>query len=116
MENPEIIPKFELPLPPELTVEEILGQRTRTNLHLRSPNCYFIYKQAYIKQLKKLVNINNISVDKIATCVNKSWRAESATVKEEYKKLSVNARDRLYQLRLRQLYKLWLRKLASYKI
>src|SRR2546423_8545182 len=98
MDNPEITPKFELPFPPEITVEEVLG---RTHAYLRSsrtPNCYIIYRLAYIKQLNKFVNTKNISAARISSYIRKSWDEETAKVKEEYRKLSEEVGNRLYQL------------------
>src|SRR3954453_10707757 len=110
MKNSEVIQKFELPFPPEITVEEVLSQSYRTNLRtnlrsLRTPNCFIIYRLAYIKQLKRFVNTKNISTTKISSHVCKSWVTETAEVKEEYRKLSKEVRNRVYQLQLKELYK-----------
>ncbi|GBB90306.1 hypothetical protein RclHR1_01720027 [Rhizophagus clarus] len=92
------IPSISVPFPPEITVAEILKRRPDTKLGSRAPNRFFIYRLAYIKELKKRVD-DNYSMTKISPHISLSWSKESSIVKEEYKKLSDKVEERLKEIR-----------------
>lgn len=92
------IPFISVPFPPELTVEEILRRRPDEKLGSRAPNRFFIYRLAYIKELRKRVD-DTVSMTKISPHISSSWSKESTTVKEAYKKLSDQVEERLKEIR-----------------
>jgi hypothetical protein len=96
--NTNEIPLINVPYPPELTVEEILSRRTDKKLRSRAPNQYFIYRLAYIKELKKTLN-GNIPMIKISPYISLSWSREPPEVKEAYKRLSDRVENRLNEIR-----------------
>jgi hypothetical protein len=92
------VPSIRVPYPPELTVEEILKRRPDEKLGSRAPNRFFIYRLAYIKELRKRAD-DNFSMTKISPHISSSWSKESAAVKEEYKRLSDKVEERLKEIR-----------------
>ncbi|RGB34996.1 hypothetical protein C1646_785990 [Rhizophagus diaphanus] len=92
------IPSIKVPFPPELTVEEILRRRPDEKLGSRAPNRFFIYRQAYIKELRKQVD-DTVSMTKISPHIGLSWAKESTAVKEAYKELSDKVEERLKEIR-----------------
>ncbi|CAB4423314.1 unnamed protein product [Rhizophagus irregularis] len=97
MDNNEI-PLINVPYPPELSVEEILSRRSDERLRSKAPNQYFIYRMAYIKQLRKIIG-DNISMIRISPYISSSWSKEPLEVKEAYKRLSDQAENRLKEIR-----------------
>ncbi|EXX64087.1 hypothetical protein RhiirA5_419296 [Rhizophagus irregularis] len=94
------IPLINVPYPPELTVEEILSRRSEEKLGSKAPNRFFIYRVAYIKELRKRIS-NNISMTRISPYISLSWSKEPSEVKEAYKRLSELAENRLKEMRQR---------------
>ncbi|GBC07695.1 hypothetical protein RclHR1_07630001 [Rhizophagus clarus] len=92
------IPSINVPYPPELTVEEILGRRPNTKLRSRAPNSFIIYRLAYIKELKRIVG-DNISMNKISRHISLSWSKEPSEIKAAYKELSGRVENRLIEMR-----------------
>jgi hypothetical protein len=94
------IPKdFAVPYPPDITPEEVISRRSPEKLKSRPPNRFFIYRLAYIKQLKKFINIKKFSMTKISPHISKSWSAERTEVKQAYKKLADKVEDQLENIR-----------------
>ncbi|CAG8510424.1 4887_t:CDS:2 [Rhizophagus irregularis] len=96
--NANEIPLINVPYPPELTVEEILSRRSEEKLRLRAPNQFFIYRLAYIKELRKIIG-ENISMTKISPQISSSWAREPPEIKQAYKNLSDLAENRLKEIR-----------------
>ncbi|GBC05199.1 hypothetical protein RclHR1_00610011 [Rhizophagus clarus] len=96
--NTNEIPLINVPYPPDLTVEEVLSNRTNEKLRSRAPNKFFIYRLAYIKELKKRIG-DNISMIKIASHISLSWSKEPSEIKETYKKFSDRVENRLKEIR-----------------
>jgi len=92
---------FSVPFPPQVTPDEILSRRSEENLDKKHPNQFFIYRLAYIKELKKYLNIDNVSVTVISPHIASSWRKESINVKYTYRRLSEQVRDQLEDIRRR---------------
>ncbi|GBC05201.1 hypothetical protein RclHR1_00610013 [Rhizophagus clarus] len=92
------IPLVNIPYPPELTIEEILSRRSDERLRSKAPNQFFIYRLAYLKELRKIMG-ENISMTKIAPEVGTSWSREPPEVKEAYKVLSERVKNRLKEMR-----------------
>ncbi|RGB40783.1 hypothetical protein C1646_798056 [Rhizophagus diaphanus] len=92
------IPSISVPFPPELTVEEILRRRPHEKLGSRAPNRFFIYRLAYIKELRKQVDYT-VSMTKISPHIALSWAEESTAVKKAYKELSDQVEKRLKEIR-----------------
>jgi hypothetical protein len=95
------IPFFEVPYPPELTVEEILIGRPEAKLKSRAPNRYLIYRIAVLKELRKRTN-ENVPMTKISAQISQMWFNEPAKVKDAYKKLSDQVEDRLREIRQKE--------------
>src|SRR4051794_33201656 len=87
MKTPEI-PHVVVPFPPEITPEEVISRRSRKKLKSRPPNRFFIYRIAYLKQLKDLAHIDKISMTKVSPYISKSWYAEPIEIREEYRRLA----------------------------
>ncbi|PKK69335.1 hypothetical protein RhiirC2_850792 [Rhizophagus irregularis] len=96
--NANEISLINVPYPPELTVEEILSRRSEEKLRLRAPNQFFIYRLAYIKELRKIIG-ENISMTKISPQISSSWAREPPEIKQAYKNLSDLAENRLKEIR-----------------
>ncbi|GBC05196.1 hypothetical protein RclHR1_00610008 [Rhizophagus clarus] len=96
--NTNEVPLINVPYPPELTVEEILNRRSDEKLGSRAPNQFLIYRQAYIKELRKGIN-GTISMKKISSNISASWSRESSEVKEAYRRLSNQVESQLRKLR-----------------
>ncbi|GBC05205.1 hypothetical protein RclHR1_00610017 [Rhizophagus clarus] len=92
------IPLVIVPYPPELTVEEIIERRSYEKIGSRAPNKFFLYRLAYIKELKRRFG-NNITMTKASPLIGLSWSREPQEVKETYKRLSVLVEDRLKEMR-----------------
>ncbi|GBC08940.1 hypothetical protein RclHR1_00850021 [Rhizophagus clarus] len=92
------IPLFNVPYPPELTVEEIISRRSYEKIGSRAPNQFFLYRLAYIKELKRRFG-NNITMTKASPYISLSWSKEPPEVKETYKRLSAMVENRLKEIR-----------------
>jgi len=95
------IPLFKVPFPPELTVEEILSNRSEDRLKSRAPNRYFIYRIAFLKELRKRTN-DNVSMTKISSHISSMWFNESTAVRDAYKNLSEQVENRLTEIRRKE--------------
>ncbi|GBC05203.1 hypothetical protein RclHR1_00610015 [Rhizophagus clarus] len=98
MDNYVIPLDVKVPYPIELTVEEILNRRTNEKLWSRAPNNFFIYRIAYLKELKKMIG-SNFSMITLSSYISTSWSKESPEVKEAYKRLSDQVENRLKEIR-----------------
>jgi hypothetical protein len=96
--NSNEIPLIIVPYPPELTIEEIVSRRTGDKLRSRGPNRFFIYRLAYLKELRKKFG-DNISMSKISPYISLSWSKEPPEVKVTYKGLSDQVENRLVEMR-----------------
>ncbi|CAG8728670.1 hypothetical protein RhiirA5_419299 [Rhizophagus irregularis] len=96
--NTNEIPLINVPYPPELTVEDILSRRSEEKLRLRAPNQFFIYRLAYIRELKKIIG-ESISMTRISPQISSSWSREPPEVKQAYKNLSGLTENRLKEMR-----------------
>ncbi|CAB4441260.1 unnamed protein product [Rhizophagus irregularis] len=95
------IPLFKVPFPPELTVEEILSNRSEDRLKSRAPNRYFIYRLAFLKELRKRTN-DNVSMTKISSHISSMWFNETTAVRNAYKNLSEQVENRLTEIRRKE--------------
>ncbi|RHZ80251.1 hypothetical protein Glove_138g15 [Diversispora epigaea] len=78
---------IELPYPPQITPQEIINQRgLERRLSAKSPNAFFIYRKAYLNQLKaqkckyKMVDVSPLA--------GASWKIASQQVKNAYKEIA----------------------------
>jgi hypothetical protein len=92
------IPLINVPYPPELTIEEIVGRRSVDRLGSKGPNQFFIYRLAYLKELRKKFG-DNVSMTKISPSISLSWSKEPPKVKMAYKSLSYQVENRLVEMR-----------------
>ncbi|CAG8684649.1 uncharacterized protein OCT59_012542 [Rhizophagus irregularis] len=95
------IPLFKVPFPPELTVEEILSNRSEDRLKSRAPNSYFIYRLAFLKELRKRTN-DNVPMTKISSYISSMWFNETTAVRDAYKNLSEQVENRLTEIRRKE--------------
>src|SRR5436309_1797272 len=73
-----------IPFPPEISVEDIVHNRTDQRRGSRVPNKYILYRLAYIKELKKWTNAN-MNMRKLSSFIGRSWEEENHEVKERNK-------------------------------
>uniref|UniRef100_U9T0U0 MATA-HMG n=1 Tax=Rhizophagus irregularis (strain DAOM 181602 / DAOM 197198 / MUCL 43194) TaxID=747089 RepID=U9T0U0_RHIID len=101
------IPFFRLPFPPELTVEEILRSGTKDKFRSNPPNRYFIYRLAFLKELRKRTADDIAPMSKISAHVSSMWFNESTPVRDVYKELSDQVESRLKEksVRINESYK-----------
>ena len=92
---------FKVPFPPEINPDEVLNRRTDENLNKKHPNSFFVYRLAYLKELKKHLNIDNVSMNIISPHIGDSWAKESIGVKNMYKQISDQVREQLEGIRRR---------------
>ncbi|RGB42356.1 hypothetical protein C1646_662336 [Rhizophagus diaphanus] len=95
------IPLFKVPFPPELTVEEILSNRSEDRLKSRGPNKYFVYRLAFLKELRKRTN-DNLSMTKISSHISSMWFNETTEVTNAYKNLSEQVENRIMEIRRKE--------------
>ncbi|CAB5156200.1 hypothetical protein RhiirA5_425840 [Rhizophagus irregularis] len=95
------IPLFKIPFPPELTVEEVLSNRTDDRLNSRAPNRYFIYRLAFLKELRKRTD-DIVSMTKISSYISSMWFNETTAVRDAYKNLSEQVENRLTEIRRKE--------------
>jgi len=92
------IPSIVVPYPCELTIDEILSRRTEKNLaSSRAPNCFFLYKMAYMKELRKIVN-ENVPMTTMSSFISSAWSKEPSKLKEHYISLSQQLEIRLKEI------------------
>ncbi|CAB4381687.1 unnamed protein product [Rhizophagus irregularis] len=96
-----VLPLFKVPFPPELTVEEILSSRSDDKLKSKAPNRYFIYRLAFLKELRKRTD-ENVSMTKISSHISSMWFNETAAVRDAYKDLSKQVENRLTEIRQKE--------------
>nr|CAG8621231.1 13766_t:CDS:2 [Entrophospora candida] len=92
--NPFIKPPF----PPVIDTRELIIKLTNTNGKLpgKSPNAFIIYRKAFLDTAH--ANGYKLPMTVISTMVSKSWESEPQYVKDEYKKLSKEAFNRLNEM------------------
>ncbi|RGB36402.1 hypothetical protein C1646_814062 [Rhizophagus diaphanus] len=92
------LPLFKIPFPPELTVEEILSNRTDDRLKSKAPNRYLIYRLAFLKELRKRTD-DIFSMTKISSHISSMWFNETTAVRDAYNNLSKQVEKRLTEIR-----------------
>ncbi|GBB92604.1 hypothetical protein RclHR1_02030007 [Rhizophagus clarus] len=95
------IPLFRVPYPPQLTVEEIVSGRSEDKLGSRAPNRFFLYRLAFLKELRKRTD-DTVPMTLVSSYISKSWSKEPIAVKDAYKKLSDQVEDRLMEIRQKE--------------
>ncbi|CAG8588617.1 2296_t:CDS:2 [Rhizophagus irregularis] len=81
--NPEDI---KVPFPPQIKAEDILEKRRQNRKSAKSPNAFFIYRIAYLDQLR-LHNFR-VKMTDMSGYVSASWKKEPSNVKATYKDLA----------------------------
>ncbi|RGB36403.1 hypothetical protein C1646_758129 [Rhizophagus diaphanus] len=95
------LPLFKVPYPSELTVEEILSTRSDDRLKSKAPNGYFIYRLAFLKELRKRTD-DIFSMTKISSHISSMWFNETTAVRDAYKDLSKQVENRLTEIRQKE--------------
>ncbi|CAJ0640468.1 6720_t:CDS:2 [Entrophospora sp. SA101] len=90
--NPFIKPPF----PPVIDIRELIIKLTNGKLPAKSPNAFIIYRKAFLDTA--CANGYKLPMTVISTMVSKSWESEPQYVKDEYKKLSKEAFNRLNEM------------------
>lgn len=96
------IPLFKVPFPPELSIEELVSNRSEGRLKLKAPNGYLIYRLAFLKELRKQTD-DNVSMTKISSRISSMWFNETIAVRDAYKELSKQVENRLTEIRQKEL-------------
>ncbi|CAJ0759148.1 17243_t:CDS:2 [Entrophospora sp. SA101] len=90
--NPFIKPPF----PPVIDIRELIIKLTNGKLPAKSPNAFLIYRKAFLGTVQ--ADGYKLPMTVISTMVSKSWESEPQYVKDEYKKLSKEAFNRLNEM------------------
>ncbi|CAI2161948.1 3323_t:CDS:2 [Funneliformis geosporum] len=76
-------PEIKLPWPPAVTAEDFVRSRPKTKIDIKSPNSFFVYRTAFVKQL--LIEQHKFKMTQVSKWASSSWKKESKEVKETYK-------------------------------
>lgn len=76
-------PEIKLPWPPAVTAEDFVRNRPKTKIDIKSPNSFFVYRAAFVKQL--LIEQHKFKMTQVSKWASSSWKNESKEVKETYK-------------------------------
>ncbi|CAG8494630.1 8794_t:CDS:2 [Scutellospora calospora] len=79
-------PLINLPFPPTIKAAEIVDRRKSSQLTMKSPNAFFIYRKAFLDHLSE--TYKDLKMTDVSKLVGICWRNEPEVVKEEYRKLS----------------------------
>ncbi|CAG8585153.1 12916_t:CDS:1 [Funneliformis mosseae] len=83
-------PTITLPFPPTITPEELSTCPNKNKVvKSKAPNCFFVYRQAYVRELKNFGR--NYSMTEVSGIIASSWRREPKHVKLAYKNLAQDA-------------------------
>ncbi|CAG8471898.1 1219_t:CDS:2 [Diversispora eburnea] len=93
---------IEVPYPPQITPQEIINQRGPERLSARSPNAFFIYRKAYLNQLK--VQKCKYKMIDVSPLAGASWKIASQHVKNAYKEIAREVYRILKDMRQQDLY------------
>jgi hypothetical protein len=80
------IEDIKVPFPPQIKAEDILEKRRQNRKSAKSPNAFFIYRIAYLDQLR-LHNFR-VKMTDMSGLVSTSWKKEPSNVKATYKDLA----------------------------
>src|SRR6266540_6409328 len=85
---------FDLPFPPELNADDLL-EKSRNNVSKpgKIPNSFLIYRLSWVEYLKKIGL--KLDLPEISTLVGHKWQGETEEVKEFYRQLSTDAKEKL---------------------
>ncbi|RIA99542.1 hypothetical protein C1645_747064 [Glomus cerebriforme] len=75
-----------VPFPPQIKPEDILEKRRQNRKSAKSPNAFFIYRIAYLDQLR--LNNFRVKMTDMSGMVSTSWKKEPSNVKAAYKDLA----------------------------
>ncbi|CAG8751029.1 8764_t:CDS:2 [Dentiscutata erythropus] len=79
-------PPINLPFPPTIKASDIVDRRNSTQLTMKSPNAFFIYRKAFLDHLSR--TYQDLKMTDVSKLVGICWRNEPEIVKDEYRKLS----------------------------
>ncbi|CAG8634326.1 24351_t:CDS:2 [Cetraspora pellucida] len=79
-------PPINLPFPPTITAADIVDRRNSSQLTMKSPNAFFIYRKAFLDHLSD--TYHDLKMTDVSKLVGICWRNEPEIVKDEYRKLS----------------------------
>ncbi|CAI2162005.1 3315_t:CDS:1 [Funneliformis geosporum] len=77
---------IKVPFPPQINPKDLLEKRRQNRVSSKSPNAFFIYRIAYLDQLK--LYKHRIKMTDMSGYVSASWKNEPSHVKAEYKELA----------------------------
>lgn len=93
---------LKLTYPPALSVDDLL-EKLRKNNHSKSPgkigkipNCFLIYRILWVEYLKK--ECTKLNLPEISEYVSNKWKNEKPEVREFYKRLSTQAKQRYREI------------------
>ncbi|RIA82273.1 hypothetical protein C1645_835613, partial [Glomus cerebriforme] len=79
-------PKISLPWPPAVTYEDFVRNRPKSKVDVKSPNSFFVYRTAFVKQL--LIKQYKFKMTQVSKWVSISWRSEPQKVRNAYKSIA----------------------------
>ncbi|CAG8436541.1 7153_t:CDS:2 [Funneliformis mosseae] len=77
---------IKVPFPPQINPKDILEKRRQNRVSSKSPNAFFIYRIAYLDQLR--LHKHRIKMTDMSGYVSAAWKKEPSHVKAEYKELA----------------------------
>src|ERR1700722_9059378 len=80
------IEEITVPFPPQIRPEDILEKRRQNRKSAKSPNAFFIYRIAYLDQLR--LHKYRVKMTDMSGLVSTSWKKEPSNVKAAYKDLA----------------------------
>ncbi|CAG8455451.1 6577_t:CDS:2 [Diversispora eburnea] len=90
--NQDVVPLYQVPFPPELKAEDLIGLSNNSKEKRKAPNQFFIYRKWYT-----ICNANKGNAQTaISPYISIQWKKEPPHVKAYYKKLAVKA-SRLFK-------------------
>ncbi|CAG8511190.1 3943_t:CDS:1 [Cetraspora pellucida] len=108
------------PFPPMIKVSDIISKRDPTQINLKGPNAFLIYRKAFLEHLSNLMHLtsnsssslignerepkdygikSHLKMTEFSKFVSICWNSEPEFVKEVYKSMAKQVKDELEQLR-----------------
>ncbi|CAG8616086.1 19866_t:CDS:1, partial [Racocetra persica] len=111
------------PFPPMIKVSDIISKRDPTQINLKGPNAFLIYRKAFLEHLSTVMHLTSIAnysssslisnesrpkdygikshlkMTEFSKFVSICWNSEPEFVKETYKNMAKQVKDELEQLR-----------------
>ncbi|CAG8715563.1 2303_t:CDS:1 [Acaulospora morrowiae] len=88
------IPLLKLPFPPKIKASDITSKRKISEINLRPPNAFIIYRKDFLNHLSTSKH-GSLKMTEASKLVSIHWNNEPDNVKEAYKQISKQVEDEL---------------------